>query len=154
MTARARRRPPADVRADINVTPLVDVVLVLLIIFMVVIPALQQGVSIELPGIANPDDKKDAQGQPFILSVDKEGDVYLEDEAVPWANLEAKLKAAARREPGRRVVLRGDKDANYTDVRRLYRAAQQVGFPGVSLKVNHRLDEDGKRPAAAAAKAH
>jgi biopolymer transport protein TolR len=85
------------------------------------------------------------------LSVDKEGDVYLEDEAVPWANLEAKLKAAARREPGRRVVLRGDKDANYTDVRRLYRAAQQVGFPGVSLKVNHRLDEDGKRPAAAAA---
>ena len=127
-------------RPVMNVTPLVDVVLVLLIIFMVVIPALQEGVSIDLPGIMHPDDHKQAAGQPFTVSVDKIGDVYFEEEQVPWSGLEAKLKAAAAREPGRRIVVRGDRQADYADVRRLYRAAQQVGFPGVSLKVNQRHD--------------
>src|SRR6266540_3453882 len=122
-------------RPVMNVTPLVDVVLVLLIVFMVVIPALQQSVNIDLPGIANADDKKEASGQPFTLSVSKDGDVFFEDDKVAWKDLETTLKAAAKREPGKRIVLRGDKG-------RLYRAAQQVGFPGVSLKVNHRLDEN------------
>ena len=138
-------------RPVMNVTPLVDVVLVLLIIFMVVIPALQQGVNIELPGIVNADDKKDAAGgQPFTLSVSKEGEIYFEEDKVTWKDLEATLKAAAKREPGKRIVLRGDKGSDYGDVRRLYRAAQQVGFPGVSLKVNHRMDEnDGPKAAPA-----
>ena len=130
-------------RPVMNVTPLVDVVLVLLIVFMVVIPALQQGLAIEIPGITNTDDKKDSGGgQPFTLSISKEGDVYFEEEEVAWKDLEAKLKVATKREPGKRVVLRGDKGARYSDVRRLYRTAQQVGFPGVSLKVNHQLEGD------------
>jgi biopolymer transport protein ExbD len=136
-------------RPAMNVTPLVDVVLVLLIIFMVVIPALQQGVNIDIPGITHTDEKKEAGGQPFTLSISKDGEIYLEEDKVEWKDLEAKLKAAARREPGKRIVLRGDKGAEYSDVRRLYRAAQQVGFPGVSLKVNHRLDE-GEGPEAGA----
>jgi len=141
-------------RPVMNVTPLVDVVLVLLIIFMVVIPALQQGVNIEIPGITNTDDKKEGGGQPFTLSISKDGEIYFEEEKVAWKELEAKLKAAAMREPGKRIVLRGDKSADYADVRRLYRAAQQVGFPGVSMKVNHRLDDNQgpgpKSPATAA----
>jgi biopolymer transport protein ExbD len=136
-------------RPTMNVTPLVDVVLVLLIIFMVVIPALQQGVTIQLPGITHPDEKKEPGGQPFTLSINKEGEIYFEEEVVAWNKLEATLKAAAQRQPGKRVVLRGDKDARYSDVRRLYRTAQQVGFPGVSLKVNHRLDEGEDGPAKA-----
>jgi biopolymer transport protein TolR len=131
-------------RPVMNVTPLVDVVLVLLIVFMVVIPALQQGVNIELPGIANTDEKKEGGGQPFTLSVSKDGELYFEDDKVTWKDLEGTLKAAAKREPGKRIVLRGDKGAEYADVRRLYRAAQQVGFPGVSMKVNHRIDDDAK----------
>ncbi len=129
-------------RPVMNVTPLVDVVLVLLIIFMVVIPALQQGMSIEIPGISNPDPKKQEGGQSFTLSVNKDGDVYLEEDMVPWDKLEAQLKAAAKREPGKRVILRGDRGASYAQVRKLYRIAQQVGFPGVSLKVNHRADSE------------
>ena len=131
-------------RPVMNVTPLVDVVLVLLIVFMVVIPALQQGLAIEIPGISNPDKKSEAGGQPFTLSISKDGDVYFEDDEVPWRELEAKLKAAAKREPGKRMVLRGDRGARYAEVRKLYRIAQQVGFPGVSMKVNRRQgDGDG-----------
>ena len=137
-------------RPVMNVTPLVDVVLVLLIIFLVVIPALQQGVNIELPGITNTDEKKEGGGQPFTLSVSKEGEVYFEEDKVAWKDLEATLKAAAKREPGKRIVLRGDKGAEYGDVRRLYRVAQQVGFPGVSMKVNHRLDEQAGPKATTA----
>ena len=138
-------------RPVMNVTPLVDVVLVLLIVFMVVIPALQQSVHVDLPGIVNTDDKKDSSGQPFTLSVDKEGAVFFEEDKVAWKDLEATLKAAAKREPGKRIVLRGDKGAEYGDVRRLYRAAQEVGFPGVSLKVNHRIDDN---PGPAVARNH
>jgi biopolymer transport protein TolR len=129
-------------RPVMNVTPLVDVVLVLLIIFMVVIPALQQGLAIEIPGITNPDRKSETAGQPFTLSLTKDGEVYFEDDEVPWDKLESRLKEAALRQPGKRVVLRGDKGAKYAQVRRLYRIAQQVGFPGVSMKVNHRQDDD------------
>ena len=129
-------------RPVMNVTPLVDVVLVLLIIFMVVIPALQQGLAIEIPGITNPDQKSEGAGKPFTLSINREGDVYFEEDEVPWPELEARLKQAAHREPGKRVVLRGDKEADYGKVRRLYRIAQQVGFPGVSMKVNRRQGAD------------
>lgn len=130
-------------RPVMNVTPLVDVVLVLLIVFMVVIPALQQGLAIDIPGISNPDKKGDSGGQPFTLSLSKDGDVYFEDDEVPWSELEGRLKAAVKREPGKRIVLRGDKGAHYGEVRRLYRIAQQVGFPGVSMKVNRRQGDEG-----------
>lgn len=139
-------------RPVMNVTPLVDVVLVLLIVFMVVIPALQQGLAIEIPGVNNPDRKGEASGQPFTLSINKDGDVYFEEDEVPWAELENRLKAAAKREPGKRIVLRGDKGAKYAEVRRLYRIAQQVGFPGVSMKVNRRQDDGPDEGRAGAAR--
>jgi biopolymer transport protein ExbD len=127
-------------RPAMNVTPLVDVVLVLLIIFMVVIPALEQGTNIQVPGIRNVDEK--TQGPPpFMLAVSRDGELFLEEERLPLADLEARLKAASRREPSRRLVLRGDKGTSYGVIRRVYRTAQSVGFPGVSLRVNHRRDE-------------
>ena len=122
-----------------NVTPLVDVVLVLLIIFMVVIPALQQGVNIELPGITNTDEKKEGGGQPFTLSVSKDGEIYFEDDKVAWKELEATLKAAAKREPGKRIVLRGDKGADYA------RRAAPVPS-GAAGRVPRRVDEGEPPP--------
>jgi biopolymer transport protein TolR len=128
-----------------NVTPLVDVVLVLLIVFMVVIPAIEQGLAIEIPGIRNPDKKDSSSAQAYTLSVSKEGGVFLDDQEIGWPQLDAKLKAAALQAPGKRVVLRADKATNYVHVRRAYRAAQQVGFPGIAMKVNRRQDAE---PAA------
>lgn len=124
-----------------NVTPLVDVVLVLLIIFMVVIPAIEQGMAIEIPGITHPDKKSESNFQSFTLTVTKEGTVWLDDEEVAWAKLEGRLKNAAVQSPGKRVVLRGDKGASYGNIRRAYRVVQQVGFPGIAMKVNHHQNQ-------------
>jgi biopolymer transport protein TolR len=125
-------------RPVMNVTPLVDVVLVLLIIFMVVIPAMDQAVEVQVPGIFNVDDKADEKAKPFILSVAENADLYLDEDKVPLARLEPALRAASRREPQRKLVLRADVGVPYGNVRRVYRVAQEVGFPGVSLRVNHR----------------
>jgi biopolymer transport protein TolR len=133
--------PPFRPRPVMNVTPLVDVVLVLLIIFMVVIPALQQGMQIELAGILNVDADSESKGQPFALSITRDHQVYFEEEPVSYAALEAKLRAAIKQQPNRRVVVRADKAAEYTKVRAIYRAVQQVGFAGVSLRVNRHQDE-------------
>lgn len=136
--------PPAAGRARpvMNVTPLVDVVLVLLIIFMVVIPALQQGMNLEIAGIFNVDQAAENKN-PFMLSITREHQLYFEDEPLSASALETKLRTASRAQPGRRIVVRADKQADYVKVRDIYRIAQSSGFPGVSLRVN-RLQGDEK----------
>jgi biopolymer transport protein TolR len=134
-TRNARPRP------IMNVTPLVDVVLVLLIIFMVVIPAMEQGLNIVVPGIFNVDEKVEEKGKPFMLSLTRDGQIYLDEDLVPPAGLENRLRLASRKEPNRRLVLRGDGAVPYGKVRSLYRTVQEVGFPGVSLRVNQRKGE-------------
>jgi biopolymer transport protein TolR len=133
--------PRARPRPIMNVTPLVDVVLVLLIIFMVVIPAMEQGLDIVVPGIFNVDEKVEEKTKPFMLSLTKDGKIYLDEDTIPPAALENRLRLASRREPGRRLVLRGDSGVPYGKVRTVYRSVQEVGFPGVSLRVNHRKGE-------------
>jgi biopolymer transport protein TolR len=129
-----------------NVTPLVDVVLVLLIIFMVVIPAMEQGLDIVVPGIRNVDDKTEEKAKPFMLSLTKDGRIYLDEDRVPAAALEGRLRLASRQQPNRRLVLRGDAAVPYGKVRSVYRSVQEVGFPGVSLRVNQRKGEGPETP--------
>ncbi|MEY4579451.1 MAG: hypothetical protein RL701_4154 [Pseudomonadota bacterium] len=124
-----------------NVTPLVDVVLVLLIIFMVVIPALQQGMNIEIAGILHVDPQQESKTQPFVLSISRDHELYFEEENIPAGALEAKLRTASRAQPGKRVVVRADKAADYAHVREIYRIVQQSGFPGVSLRVSRVQDD-------------
>lgn len=125
-----------------NVTPLVDVVLVLLIIFMIVIPAMTEGVNLEVPAIQNVDEDAEDDGpEPVMLSVNSHGTVFIDDLVVPDDNVTEHLVQAHRRSPASRLVLRGDRGVAYSQVRRLFRAAQSVGFPGVSLRVNHNGDE-------------
>jgi biopolymer transport protein ExbD/biopolymer transport protein TolR len=134
-------------RPVMNVTPLVDVVLVLLIIFMVVIPALQQGVQIEYAGIVHTDDKSDEKKkEPWNVAIDREGELFIEEESVAWKKAELALKKLAAKAPGRRLVLHGDKTAPYKKVRDVYRMAQEVGFPGISIRVNRVSDGEGEEP--------
>ena len=83
-------RPSAGVMAEINVTPLVDVVLVLLIIFMVVTPMLSRGVDVQLP-IASNSEKKQDTGNQIIVSVTQSGSIYIETTKVDIDNLQGKM---------------------------------------------------------------
>jgi biopolymer transport protein TolR len=133
---RSLSRSSHRVQPVMNVTPLVDVVLVLLIIFMVVIPAMQTSTTVELPSIFNVDAEAKSKTDPFTLSLTTNGLLYLEQEVVERDRLVESLREANRREPARRLMLRADRGAKYGVVRDLFKACQDVGFPGVSLKVN------------------
>ena len=130
-----KRRRPRGVVPEINVTPLVDVVLVLLIIFMVIAPQLEQGLRIDLPGIHHPDRKMKGALGPVVLTVALDGTMLLEKEPVTEETLEQALRELHEREPARRLVLEADRQITYGRARTLFRKAQGIGFPGIALMV-------------------
>jgi len=121
-----------------NVTPLVDVVLVLLIIFMVVAPRLDQDVQVELPGIFNPDPDVESSADPLKVSVAKVGEYYIDEHKYDLDGAIEQLSNAHAADPLRRLVLRADARLHYGDVRELFARSQQVGFPGIALMVGER----------------
>ncbi len=131
MSARTRR---SNIQAEINVTPLVDVVLVLLIIFMVVMPQAEAGIPLELPGILSPANKE-SELEPVTVSVKSDGKLFLEKTPLDRNALRTELQKIRSAEPKRRVVIRGDRQAKYSEIRRVFKEAQDIGFPGVMLQV-------------------
>ena len=127
---------------EINVTPLVDVVLVLLIIFMVIAPQLEAGERVELPGIKNVDEK--AKLEAMTLTVTVSGRYLLEKEPVEEATLLATLTAAHEREPEKRLVLKADRAVKYEKARALFAEAQKIGFNGVALMVDEKQKQVAK----------
>ena len=122
---------------DINVTPLVDVVLVLLIIFMVIAPAINEGEQLELPTIAKPDAKpKDMN--PIDVTMALNGVVVVEDERIPRSELRGKLVTLHQSDPERALLLKTDAALPYKQVRETFGMLQGLGFKGVSLKVLER----------------
>lgn len=134
--SRVLARPREQNTPDINVTPLVDVVLVLLIIFMVIAPALEHGERVELPAILMVDKEQKAKLDPITITVARSGALYVEKEAVESAALPARLAAMHDAAPDRRVVLKGDGAVDYQKVRDLFTVVQNAGFSGVSLMVS------------------
>jgi biopolymer transport protein TolR len=117
--------------SDINVTPLVDVMLVLLVIFMVTAPILQQGVQVNLPKVrAAPLPGEDVQ---LVVNVDKNGGVLLNDAKLTPPELEQKLAAILRERPDRQVFLRADQDARYGDVVRAIAAIKGAGVERLGM---------------------
>ena len=127
-----------------NVTPLVDVVLVLLIIFMVVVPMLDKSAHIELPGIFHVDEDPKGKTDPFTLSLTTDGRMYFEQEELDADSFKTRLTEALEREPTRRLILRADRGAHYGEVRKLFATCQTIGFPGISLRVNELKGGDQK----------
>jgi len=124
-----------------NVTPLVDVVLVLLIIFMVVIPMMEKSAHVDLPSIFHVDPEPKGKTDPFTLSLTSDGSIFFERDRLDESDFLSKLREANEREPLRRLVLRADRGARYADVRKMFKVCQEVGFPGVALRVNERKSE-------------
>jgi biopolymer transport protein TolR len=128
-------------RPEMNVTPLVDVVLVLLIIFMVVLPMMEHSVQVTLPSLFNIDEESQGRADPFVLTIRRDGALYFDQERLEPEAFARRLREANRLEPRRRLVLRADQQTRYGEVRALFSVCQQIGFPGVSLRVNERGDE-------------
>ena len=126
---------------EINVTPLVDVVLVLLIIFMVIAPQLEAGERVELPTLVNV--AKAAKLDITTVTITASGRLLLEKDVKTEENLKAELRALHEKEPERRVVIKCDRGVKYGKVRTMFATAQDIGFPGVALMVDERKN-DGK----------
>jgi biopolymer transport protein TolR len=126
-----RRRRSARPMAEINVTPMVDVMLVLLIIFMVTAPLLTVGVPIELP-------KSEAQQlegdkEPLTISVDPEGKIFLQDTELQLDEIVPKLTAIAKNGYEERIFVRGDRRVNYGVVMRVMGTISAAGFRRIAL---------------------
>src|SRR5512145_1170099 len=95
------------IKNDINVTPLVDVVLVLLIIFMVITPMLQRGKDVHLPK-ANHPEKEQKEGDPLIVSITPDKKIWIEANSVTEETLETKIVPFIEKDPTRKMLLKGD----------------------------------------------
>ena len=121
-----------SLNSNINVTPLVDVVLVLLIIFMVVTPMLQKGVPINLPVTEEPERTPDTEKQ-LQISVKSDGTVYLGSEVVRKDQVESELKNIHERTPDREIAVKGDRSVKYGAVLDVLKSCREVGFNNVGL---------------------
>ena len=136
------RKKRESVKPEMNVTPLVDVVLVLLIIFMVILPAAVSDQKLELAKLENPDEERYGEPDPSVLSIDVDGRRSLDDYGVTRDQLGAHLRAANANDPNKKLVLRGDHRLTYDKVRDVMAIVQNVGFPGVALRATKAALDD------------
>jgi biopolymer transport protein TolR len=126
-----RGAPGRTTMSEINVTPMVDVMLVLLIIFMVTAPLIQQGVKVNLPETkAAPVESTDKK---LVVSVDAQKRVFIGDAEVPLAELEEKLKANAKAQSDKELYLHADRDLPYGIVVDVMAAAQRAGVTNLGM---------------------
>ena len=120
------------VRSDINVTPLVDVVLVLLIIFMVITPMLQRGKPVQLPQAKELSALKSG-GDPIMVSVTRDGRIWIDKVEHEKEDLVEALTEQMQEHPGSPVLVKGDKDTDYKHIRELVFEISKTHLMGVSL---------------------
>ena len=117
--------------SDINVTPFVDVMLVLLIVFMVTAPLLSAGVPVDLPQAnAKP---LALEKEPITVSIDNQGKIFVKDEEVQMDDLVAKLTAAVANNFDERIYVRGDKSASYGAIMQVMGTINGAGFTHIGL---------------------
>jgi biopolymer transport protein ExbD len=134
---------PTRMQASINITPLVDVVLVLLIIFMVMAPQMRKGPDVNLPNTAKPTDQGDERSR-ILVSIDDAGHLWVNDQRVAREHFGEALRAAAGTEQDPKVVVRGDSKLKFGDVREAMLALDQAGFRGVGL-IAKKAGAEGRR---------
>ena len=136
----------AGVRSEINVTPLVDVVLVLLIIFMVVTPMLQKGPTVKLPMTDAPPQHPEDERQ-LMVAVALDLSIYLEKDRMTAEAFPDKIREAFERNPGGSVVIKGDARLAYGPVKQALMQVKEAGFERVGLLAERRSSATAAAPA-------
>jgi biopolymer transport protein ExbD len=121
-----------DVKSEINVTPLVDVCLVLLIIFMVVTPMLQKGRPVLLPQTDNPGKKPESQSE-VLISVQADKTIFIDTKWFPDKEFLAKMKELGERASSKELLIKADTRLSYGDVRNVMKMVKEGGFEKVAL---------------------
>ena len=129
-TGRTRYRP----MAEINVTPFVDVMLVLLVVFMVTAPLLTVGVPVDLPKTDAP--QISTPEEPIVITIDAKNRIYIQETEVPLDSLAARLGAITGANPDTRIYVRGDRSIEYGRIMEVMGSVGQAGFKKVSLLAN------------------
>ena len=125
------------IKSDINVTPLVDVMLVLLIIMMIVAPLLQQGVPVTLPQANNSSEKPETQDQ-TVVTIDRNKDVYLNAKPVPSGQLETRIKEILEDKSDKIVIIKADVEAPYSAVMDTMDELRKAGIEDMGLITDKR----------------
>ena len=117
--------------SEINITPFVDVMLVLLVIFMVTAPMMISGINVNLPeASATPISGSD---EPLTITIDSKGRIYLQDVKIEKAALITKLIAVTKEKKESRIMVRGDKDSNYGEIMNVVSSINEAGYNHISL---------------------
>ena len=133
--------------SEINVTPLVDVMLVLLVVFMVTAPLLTVGVPVELPQTQAPPINEPKE--PLVITVNRDGAIFIQETTVPVDALIARLQAVTGNNPDAVLYVRGDKEINYGRVLEVMSLVSAAGFKKVSLVAEAPKGRPAARPAVA-----
>jgi len=133
------------IKSDINVTPLVDVMLVLLIIMMIVAPLLQQGVPVTLPLAANSSEKPETQDQ-TVVTIDRNKDVYLNAKPVASGQLEARVKEVLEDKSDKIVIIKADEETPYSAVMDTMDELRHAGIEDMGLitETRRKLQQGGE----------
>jgi len=129
-SARGRRRRAR--MSEINVTPMVDVMLVLLIVFMIAAPLLTVGVEVDLPKAEMPEIS--GQVEPITVSIDASGKLFLQDTDITLAELGPRIVAITQNNPEVRIFVNGDRGVAYGDVMTVMGALNAAGFTHIALR--------------------
>ena len=130
------------VKADINVTPLVDVMLVLLIIMMLITPMLNQGVAMHLPKASNTVDKPTTQDN-TVVAVSKDGSLYVNSKPVTEAEMTTKITEALENKKDKVVFINADEEALYSSVMAAMDSLHQAGVEDIALITERRREGGG-----------
>jgi biopolymer transport protein TolR len=132
----------AGVKADINVTPLVDVMLVLLIIMMLVAPMLQQGVSVKLPTASNTVDKPEVQGQ-TVVAIGRDKSMYLNAKPVQEGEMATKVNELLENAKEKIVLIKADEEVEYGAVMAAMDQLRQAGIEDIGLITERKKGSEG-----------
>ena len=135
---------PGGLNSDINVTPFVDICLVLLIIFMVVTPMLQEGVQVNLPQAKNTEKKEDDEANAIVVALKSAEIIYVQRKQIPRDSFLAEMSEIHDRMPEKSVLIKADRALTYGDVRKVMLEANEAGFSEVSLVAESPAETVGK----------